>query len=104
VERTRWAVSLSLANPSGCENLRRRQVAEQRTITGPSPEYIKTQARPVQRVTRTHRGIQNSKRNARSSNGSHTRNGRPANHSSRRINSASGQAAPLAGEAGDASP
>jgi hypothetical protein len=39
-----------------------------------------------------------------SSNGSRTRNGRPASHSSRRINSAAGQAAPLAGEAGDASP
>jgi hypothetical protein len=40
----------------------------------------------------------------RSSNGSRTRNDRPANHSPRRINSAVGQAAPLAGEAGDASP
>jgi hypothetical protein len=40
----------------------------------------------------------------RSSNGSRTHNGRPANHSPRRINSATGQAAPLAGEAGDASP
>jgi hypothetical protein len=40
----------------------------------------------------------------RSSNGSRTRNGRPANHSPRRINSAVGQAAPLAGEASDASP
>jgi hypothetical protein len=40
----------------------------------------------------------------RSSNGSRTRNGRPANHSHCRINSAAGQAAPLAGEAGDASP
>jgi hypothetical protein len=40
----------------------------------------------------------------RSSNGSRTRNGCPANHSPRRINSAAGQAAPLAGEAGDASP
>jgi hypothetical protein len=40
----------------------------------------------------------------RSSNDSRTRNGRPANHSPRRINSAAGQAAPLAGEAGDASP
>jgi hypothetical protein len=39
----------------------------------------------------------------RSSNSSRTRNGRPASHSSRRINSAAGQAAPLAGEAGDAS-
>jgi hypothetical protein len=40
----------------------------------------------------------------RSSNGSHARNGCPVNHSSRRINSAAGQATPLAGEAGDASP
>jgi hypothetical protein len=40
----------------------------------------------------------------RSSNGSHTHNGCPANHTSRRINSAAGQATPLAGEAGDASP
>jgi hypothetical protein len=40
----------------------------------------------------------------RSSNGSRTRDGRPANHSPRRINSAAGQAAPLAGEAGDALP
>jgi hypothetical protein len=38
----------------------------------------------------------------RSSNGS--RNGCPANHPSRRINSMAGQATPLAGEAGDASP
>jgi hypothetical protein len=40
----------------------------------------------------------------RSSNGSHTRNSCPTNHSPRRINSATGQAAPLAGEASDASP
>jgi hypothetical protein len=40
----------------------------------------------------------------RSSNGSRTRNGRPANHSPCRINSAAGRTAPLAGEAGDASP
>jgi hypothetical protein len=39
-----------------------------------------------------------------SSNGSRTHNGCPTNHSSRRINSAAGQATPLAGEAGDASP
>jgi hypothetical protein len=38
----------------------------------------------------------------RSSNGS--RNGCPANHSSHHINFAAGQATPLAGEAGDASP
>jgi hypothetical protein len=40
----------------------------------------------------------------RSSNGSRVHNGCPANHLSRRINSAAGQATPLAGEAGDASP
>ena len=40
----------------------------------------------------------------RSSNESRTRNGRLANHSPRRINSAAGHAAPLAGEARDASP
>jgi hypothetical protein len=40
----------------------------------------------------------------RSSNGSRMHNGCPANHSSRRINSATGQVTPLAGEAGDASP
>jgi hypothetical protein len=40
----------------------------------------------------------------RSSNGPRTHNGCPANHSSRRINSAAGQAAPLAGKGGDASP
>jgi hypothetical protein len=39
-----------------------------------------------------------------SSNGSRTHNGHLANHSPRRINSAAGQAAPLAGEASDASP
>jgi hypothetical protein len=39
----------------------------------------------------------------RSSNGSRAHNGCPANHSSRHINSAAGQATPLAGEAGDAS-
>jgi hypothetical protein len=38
----------------------------------------------------------------RPSNG--LRNGRPANHPSRRINSAAGQATPLAREAGDVSP
>jgi hypothetical protein len=41
---------------------------------------------------------------SRSSNGSRMRNGCPANHSSHRINSVAGQATPLAGEAGDASP
>jgi hypothetical protein len=40
----------------------------------------------------------------RSSNDSRTRNGRPANRTPRRINSAAGKAAPLAGEASNASP
>jgi hypothetical protein len=40
----------------------------------------------------------------RSSNGSRTRNGRPTNRTPCRINSAAGQAAPLAGEASNASP
>jgi hypothetical protein len=40
----------------------------------------------------------------RSSNSSHMHNGCPANHSPRRINCATGQATPLAREAGDASP
>jgi hypothetical protein len=40
----------------------------------------------------------------RSSNGSRTRNGSPANYSPRRINSAARQAALLAGAAGDALP
>jgi hypothetical protein len=40
----------------------------------------------------------------RSSNSPRTRNGCPANHSPRRINSAAGQAVPQAGEASDASP
>jgi hypothetical protein len=40
----------------------------------------------------------------RSSNGSCTRNDRPANHSPRRINSVAGQAVPQAGGASDASP
>jgi hypothetical protein len=40
----------------------------------------------------------------RSSNGSRTHNGRPANRTPRRINSAAGKAVPLAGEASDAPP
>jgi hypothetical protein len=40
----------------------------------------------------------------RPSNGSRMHNGCPTNHSSRRINSAAGQATPLTGKAGDASP
>jgi hypothetical protein len=66
--------------------------------------YIKAQARPVQHFARTRREIQTRRQNARSSNDSRTHNGCPANHPSRRINFAAGQATPLAGEAGDASP
>jgi hypothetical protein len=52
---------LSLAIPSGCGNLSGRRAAEYRTVTGPSSEYIKAQARPVQHFARTRREIQNSK-------------------------------------------
>jgi hypothetical protein len=34
---------------------------EQRTVARPSPEYIKTKARPVQRFVRIRRGIQKPK-------------------------------------------
>jgi hypothetical protein len=53
---------------------------------------------------RTHHEIQTRRRNARSSNDSRTRNDRPANRPSRRINSTARQATPLAGEAGVVSP
>jgi hypothetical protein len=64
---------------------------------------------PSSRPIRGQRGNPLSRRKGgapmfRSSNGLRTRNGCPANHSPHRINSAAGQAAPLAGEAGDASP
>jgi hypothetical protein len=45
-------------NLSGCENLRGRRAAEQRTVARPSSEYIKAKTRPVQRFVRTRRGIQ----------------------------------------------
>jgi hypothetical protein len=49
-------------------------------------------------------GVKNDAPMFRPSNDSRMHNGCPANHPSRRINSAAGQATPLAGEAGDASP
>jgi hypothetical protein len=52
---------LLLLSLSGYENLRGRQEAEQRTTARPSPEYIKTKTRPVQRSARTGRGIQKHK-------------------------------------------
>ena len=71
---------------------------EQRSRRQPSPRPIRGQREsPLSRREDNAPVI-------RSSNGSRTRNGRPANHSPRRINSAAGQAAPLAGEADDASP
>jgi hypothetical protein len=47
--------SLLWLSISGCENLRGRQEAEQRTVTRPSPGYIKTKARqfPTFRPDRT---------------------------------------------------
>jgi hypothetical protein len=69
----------------------------------------RTRRQPSSRPIRGQQGNPLSRREdnapvVRSSNGSCTRNGRPANNSPRRINSAEGQTAPLAGEAGDASP
>jgi hypothetical protein len=52
---------LSMAIPYGCGNLSGRREAEKKTVTGPSSEYIKAQARPVQHFARTRREIQNSK-------------------------------------------
>jgi hypothetical protein len=40
---------------------KRRRAAEQRATAGPSSEYIKARAKPVQRFARTRREIQNSK-------------------------------------------
>jgi hypothetical protein len=95
---------LSLAIPLDCENQSRRRAVEKRTATGPSPGYIKAWARPVQHFARTRREVKTQRRNACASNDSRTHNGCPANDPSCHINFATGQATPLAGEAGDASP
>jgi hypothetical protein len=60
-----WRFPLLWLSLSGYENLRRRQEAEQRTVTRPSPGYIKSKARPVQtfRPDRT-RDSKNAKRTA----------------------------------------
>jgi hypothetical protein len=68
-----------------------------RTYKGPGKTRSNTSPEPVAK-------FKTRRRNARSSNGSRMHNGCPANHSSRRINSAAGHATPLEGEAGDASP
>jgi hypothetical protein len=77
------------------------------TVAGGREQRSRRQ--PSSRPIRGQRGNHLSRREddapvIRSSNGSRTRNSRPANHSPRRINSAAGQATFLAGEAGDASP
>jgi hypothetical protein len=79
---------------SNCSN--RRVEAAVQSPTGSHP-LLKRQGSPLPR----------SKDDTpvfRSSNGSRTRNRRPANHPSRRINSLAGQATPPAGEAGAVSP
>jgi hypothetical protein len=93
---------LSLAIPSGCGNLSERRATEERTTTGPFSEYIKAGQDLFNISPEPAAKFKTRRRNARSSTGS--RNGCPANHSSRRINSTAGQATPLAGEAGDVSP
>jgi hypothetical protein len=68
---------------------------------------VTSPAKPMSRPGQRENPLSRREDNAlvfRSSNGSRTRNSRPANHSPRSINSAAGQAAPLAGEANDASP
>jgi hypothetical protein len=79
---------------SNCSN--RRVGAAVQSPTSPHP-LLKQQGSPLPR----------SKDDApvfRSSNGSRTRNRRPVNRPSRRINSLAGQATPPAGEAGAVSP
>jgi hypothetical protein len=46
-ERQEGRFPLLWLSLSGCKNLGGRQEAEQRTVTGPSPRYIKTKVRPV---------------------------------------------------------
>jgi hypothetical protein len=91
-------------NLSGCENLRRRREAEQRTVARPSPGYIKTPARLVQCTAPNPPRDSKTQSETVVPRTARTRNGRPTNHSPHRINSTVGQAAPRAGEASDASP
>jgi hypothetical protein len=109
--RPRWTTPLELSAPAkGVNSTQGRHTCPLRLYKQyPSPGRLLSGVWTSLVPCRRHPGatpaeIQNSKRDACSSNGSHTRNGCPANHSFRRINSAVGQAAPLAGEAGDASP
>jgi hypothetical protein len=78
---------------------------EQRTIARPSPEYIKTKARPVQtfRPDRT----QDSKTRSETAvpeRLAHAQRPPRKPLAPSHINFVAGQAAPLAGEAGDAPP
>ncbi len=87
---------------SNCSS--RRAEAAVQSPTGSHP-LLKRQGSPLPHLKRQESPLPQHKDDApvfHPSNGS--RNGCPANHPSRRINFAAGQATPLAGEAGDASP
>jgi hypothetical protein len=91
--------SLRLWKPKreASDRVKNRHRSLSRIYKGPGETRSTLRPNP-QRNSKTRR------RNARSSNGSRAHNGCPANHSSRHINSVAGQATPLAGKAGDASP
>jgi hypothetical protein len=76
-------------------------------VAGGQEQRSRRQPRPTSHPGQRENPLSRREDNApvfHSSNGSRTRNGRPANHSPRSINSAAGQAAPLTGEANDTSP
>jgi hypothetical protein len=105
VQGTGRAVSSSLAKSLGLQKPKREAGSGAKNHRQSLSRVYKDQGETGSNVPPgPDAGFKNTKRNSHSPNGSRTRNGRPANHSPRRINSTAGQAAPLAGEAGDASP
>jgi hypothetical protein len=99
------AVSSSLAKSLGLQKPKRQAGSGAKNCHQTLSRVFKVQGEAGSNVPPgPDAGFKNAKRNSRSSNGSRTRSGRPANHSPRRINSAAGQAAFLAGKAGNAWP
>jgi hypothetical protein len=94
VSRGRWHDSRYDQKWAGSNGGSRRAEAAVKSFAGSRP-LLEQQGSPLPRC-------EDDAPVFRSSNGS--RNGRPTNHSSHCINSAAGQATPLAGEAGDVSP
>jgi hypothetical protein len=106
-QRTGWAVSFSLAKSLGSRKPKREAGSRAKNHRQTLPRVYKDQSetvstlrpdRPRDSKTRSKTVIH------RTARGSRARNSRPANRTPRRINSTAGQAAPLAGEAGDTSP